>query len=421
MKTKTPFDFLAQNLFYFWLLSLPFYRFSIIKTFSVDNLLAPVLMMLWLFTSPVNDSAMRRARIKEISYITILFGTFAFGQLLTIINTNELIWSKLYQLTKLSFYFFIPALYIKDLVSFKKANSVLIVLALAGCISALLVSLGLLHLPVERFSPSRIGIEDLPKAIGLFGAYGDMALLISYTFLLTISSPKKDYLFGYGSKKVKAFVIFIIFLGILGLQSRNIVLTLMTAIFFYNLIKATSKMSAKFRTMALGLSFFLTTIALAVLLFFADDFINLLSQWGGKQAESTAMGRLEQYQIALKLISESPVIGVKAVIYEMHTSFIDSVHNLWLKVGLQGGLISLIPLILLLINAFKKALKNLAMDSPPEKYVISVFIICMFVSTQFNPSGTIVFWVMLSVATSLSWVYGHEPVTDIRDLYDRQK
>ena len=156
--------------------------------------------------------------------------------------------------------------------------------------------------------------------------------------------------------------------------------------------------------MLLAYFFFPTIVALTALFFLGDYIVKFISELGGKQAATTAFGRLEQYEFAWKLILESPIIGVKAKTYETYPSLIDHSHNLWLKVFVQGGLVSLIPLVLLLVNAFRKAFKNLAKNSFQEKYVASVFIFCMFVSTQFNPSGTFVFWVMLSVSSSITWV-----------------
>ena len=94
MENKTIFDSFAQNLFCLWLLSLPFYRFSVFKTLSVDNIIGPALIVLWVFTSPANDPEIRRTRIKEISLIFFLFSVFMFGQILMSIFTKELIWQK---------------------------------------------------------------------------------------------------------------------------------------------------------------------------------------------------------------------------------------------------------------------------------------------------------------------------------------
>ena len=155
--------------------------------------------------------------------------------------------------------------------------AVLIVVALVGCISAFLVSIGILQLPVERFSPSRIDLIDLPKSIGLFSAYGDMALLISYTMLLTISLPKEDYLFGFGSKKMRALVIFLIMLGLLGCQSRNIVLTLMTAIVCYKILKAIQKRSARSRAIAPGLLLFpIIVLSLTLSIIYSENIVVIL-------------------------------------------------------------------------------------------------------------------------------------------------
>jgi len=59
------------SLFFIWVLSLLFYQFSIFGTFSVGNLLAPFLFVVWLVNSGLRGQSIPACHVKNIKFKTV--------------------------------------------------------------------------------------------------------------------------------------------------------------------------------------------------------------------------------------------------------------------------------------------------------------------------------------------------------------
>ena len=86
-------------------------------------------------------------------------------------------------------------------------------------------------------------------------------------------------------------------------------------------------------------------------------------------------------------------MGVDTVTYEKYAVLIEGIHNMWLKELMQGGVFSVIALLVLLVFSLNNAAKCLyANASCLSAKLKIVMVFAILLSTQFNPSGTSVFW-----------------------------
>ena len=142
---------------------------------------------------------------------------------------------------------------------------------------------------------------------------------------------------------------------------------------------------------------------------FWQPLIDLVSSLGGSsEAAGTVAARLDQYTFGLSLIKDNLILGADPYTLEKMSHEISYIHNMWLKELVQGGLIALISVFLIYIRGMKKMTENLIIN--PQDFAARsrlVLIFVMLVSTQFNPAGTAVYWMMLGL------IYAHvhaEPV-----------
>lgn len=394
---------LATSVFYVWLLSLPFYNISVIGTLSVDNILAPLLVLLWPFSGNSRPQQSSRFRNRQLLIVTGLMGVYGVSQLLSILDAPSAFWLTAYGNARRSLYFLIPIFYINDVAMLRRVNSLAIVITLMGSASAFLVAMGILHLEATRFSPSRIGLDLIPKSTGLIGSYGDLALLSAYTALLTIALGKKIYFFGLDLPLIKTGVLAIVFLGLVGSQSRSMLITLCAAICVYMSLRFFSKRRGANRLMWIVFIISLAIPTAAGVGFFEAEITNFLSQLGGKSAEGTAQTRLIQYQFALREFAKSPLLGVPGDVYARYTEAIYGIHNMWLRTALQGGLVSMAALALLIVKALVGAMRRIDdIELNVEARVTSSLMIAFLLTTLFYPALTQLFWVVFGIATSVS-------------------
>lgn len=389
---------LAEKLFYIWVLSLPFYRFSLFGTLSLDNLLGPILIVLWLLIRPSATPQFAQKQEKNIFIIGTILAIYFFAHTITLINTQTAGFTSIYiMVTDLS-YFVVPLLYVRNERVSSRMEDCILAITLIGAISAFLSAIGLLHLEVTRYSTSRIDIEglDLTRSIGLFGAFGDMALLSAFSIMLAMSPKRKLLLFVKRSRFMIIVILLSIFLGLVGSQSRNMIVTIVISIFLFMLVRRWSNRNSnwipKFYALLIA-----GGLSLAIFLgLFWEPLTELLSNWGGKQASGTAHGRLEQYQLAWELLKDNPLTGAAPELREAMINIIAHIHNMWLKELVQGGLIAVFAMIALIIHGMRNATRCLHINPGDETARITlVLLVAMIVSTQFNPSGTSVFWMLL--------------------------
>ena len=81
---------------------------------------------------------------------------------------------------------------------------------------------------------------------------------------------------------------------------------------------------------------------------------------------------------------------------ERLSTSIGYIHNMWLKELVQGGIAAIMALLLLLFRGFYNSTTYLVIDSRDDAARARLaFLVAMLASTQFNPSGTAVFWMLL--------------------------
>ncbi len=382
-----------------WLFSLPFSQFSVVGTLSVDNILGPLLIVLWLFVKRRNDLCSYNIRLKHNTIVFILIFIYFLAHMASLLMTQVMAWRTSYILISDLTYFVVPILYLSDEKLRRRSVDVIVIITMIGCISAFLASLGILHLEGARFSPGRLGVTWLPKTVGLFSTYGDMALLMSYTLLVAFSKTTKQLLFGKKNFVKILLVCVVVILGFMGSQSRNIFLTVVIAIalllYLVWLQKLTSRWK-KFYFMSIAAGFL---IAIMGLFFYGQYISDSLSGMGGtNSSEATAEARLSQYNFAWQILKNNSLFGASEKIllkYELEITFI---HNMWLKELVQGGVIALLAIFGLIVIGMKNIARCIEYN-PQIPYLRAslVLLVVMFVSTQFNPSGTSIFWMLLGM------------------------
>lgn len=386
--------------FAIWFLILPFTVISSIYLgmTALDKLMAPVLVVLWFMLLMIGNY---RFDQKKLAIILVAFAFF-FLRNISKIGDSALYASLLWEDAIRFGYFCLPILYIDNLAKVRTACKLVSINAVVGCVSAFLVALGLLTLPYERFSQSRIGL-DIQKSIGLFSAYGDLAQFSAYFLLLAIFVPA-SLRFGNKNKAGKLLGILalvIVIMGLIGNQSRSFFLSVIAAIFMALVFRSRSKKNAN--KMLFNLLFIAAGMsALAIVAISFTHITGLLAGMGGSQAEKTAMGRLEQYQYAFGLIKEYPIFGVDAAYFATYGEYVHGIHDMWLGQLTRGGFASGIVLAGLLFMIFRASLKLL--DNPQAKQhgIAAIgYMVAVLVSTLFYPADTALFWTLLGMNAAI--------------------
>ena len=391
---------ISEYIFYVWLLSLPFYRFDLVGTLSFDQIFGPVLVVTWLLFRPRLDADFAKSQAGNIVVGIILLLVFYLSHAATLISTQEAIWKYTYRFLTDVAYFMIPIMYVRSRLIQRRAEDCIVAIALAGAATSFLAAMDLLHLATERESTSRIAIEGLniTRSTGLFGAFGDMAILSAFTLMLVITFSRETLLFFRRNLLITIGVPLVILLGFIGSQSRNMALTVIVSLALYSLIGLWSRRGINWIP---NFYVFLISsiVALAfTLYFFIDPLFEQVASLGGKSAMGTAHGRLEQYQKGMELLDGHYIIGAPAATQEDWGWFIHAIHNMWIKEFVLGGLLAIFAMLTFLVVGMVKTTAYLRADAGDQAARFRlVLIISLLVSTQFNASGTSVFWVVLGM------------------------
>ena len=401
--------------FFLFVLSLPFTRYSLVANYSLDNILALLLPVLAFFLRPPVGAEALRGWIVCLLWSGVCYLIFATGWLLSYFNDPLLLKERLFALVKDLLYFSIPLLYLRSGYAFRQVKGVLILLTAIAALSALLASLGLIHLPADRFESSRIGVEWLPKAIGLFSNYGDVAMLYAVTGVLLISHQRSALPWGLGQPFVKLTIWLTLLLGLVGNQSRNVLVTTLAAMLVYLGLRALEReQRQKNRLLLLSAVVAGALVLLGLVVLFGQAMVDEVSQLGGAGAAGTARARLNSYQQAVQLIAREPWLGITLETYRSWGSLADGIHNMWLKIMLNGGFVSLMAMLALLWGAFRGLRKSGLVASAEfhrDRAVIGSLFIALLLASQFYGAMTSVWWMLLGVVMSfgcLKWQYANE-------------
>ncbi len=368
---------------------------------GLDKILAPMLLVLSLYL----NRTMETARLNRIAvYVLIAFALIFVKNISFLFDTavlRELIWTDLIR----AGYFIVPLLYISDMKSFHRAAWLITAVAIIGLVSAFLVAIGVLTLPVDRFEISRIGVEGIRKSIGIFTAYGDLAQFAAFAIVWVILVP------GVRNSKSRKwvflrFAMLIVFvLGLIGAQSRNVLMSGMLALVIYWLLKKLVRSGADTRIMASMLVGIVSVTILSFTIFFSTSVVDGLSNVGGGLAKSTAAARLDQYAVGWDVIKSSPLLGISAEEYIATRGYVNHIHNMWIRIAAIGGIFSALILATLLVRIFR-LLRQSAYVSGKQKetVVVTCYFGVMLFSSLFYGGMTELFWVLLGVATSLTCI-----------------
>ncbi len=392
----------AFLLFSSWVLILPFSVLSSIyftvAGLSVDKVIAPTLIVVWLCLLLAGRVKLRVNRFFLLIHLLIFF----FIRNISFLDNTSVFLESMWRDAILLAYFTLPVLYIDNINSVNTALKLVSINAVVGCVSAFLVALGVIELPYERFSDSRIGYAAIEKSIGFITSYGDVAQLAAFFLIAGLFMPDKLFPGGKITQRfVKLSVLLIVVMGLIGNQSRSYLLSVTLAYFVVLFFSYRSKRSTN-TTLVDLLTFVLVVCLLPLMLLTASDLISSLAGMGGAQAKETADARLQQYQMAFSLIRENPLLGIGSEFYERYSDFAHGVHNLWIGQMTRGGLISTLLLFTfmfrILIGCIRLFRRNVT-----KRYakVLIGYMAAVFVSTLFYPADSSIFWALLGICSAM--------------------
>src|SRR4030066_425414 len=148
-----------------WLLAQPFHLFSVTGSFSVDNIIAPLLFIFLvarLFSASLHLSGVQT---RNLIWTMVAIFLYLVSHTISLVGTQYLVWSSMYGIAKSMLYFLLPVLFIQDERDLRRASDLMIVVMFVGCVTALMSALGLVSFEFAREAESRINVAYLPKSV----------------------------------------------------------------------------------------------------------------------------------------------------------------------------------------------------------------------------------------------------------------
>lgn len=388
-------------LLFIWVLSMPFYQFSVVGSFSVDNLLAPVLLLIWLAQITIGGHSVATYQANNIVKSIIVAVFYFSAHIIGLIGTQDAIWHSAYTAATSMLYFILPILFIRsidDLNSFKNA---IIVIAIIASISGLLSALGIIELEFARQAESRIGVAELQKSIGVFSSYGDVGILLSLALLVVIA--KYENISRIRSCLMIALIVVVCLIAIISMQSRNIVLTIIAAVVSYGLIGRLVRISNSWNYILYALIIITATISVMAVTLFYEPLLKLVQSIGGtKESAGTVAHRLEQYGVMWDLVKDRVWVGIEPHVHERYMDKISLTHNIWLKELVQGGVITVVAMLTIFWRALIIQVDNYRRGCMSDDALVFLSsVLGMLVATQFYPGGTLIFWCILGACSAM--------------------
>ncbi len=399
----------AFILFSIWFLLLPFSRLSAlyfsVADLAVDKIMAPFLVLIWLALFLGGGYTLGK---KKLQLLILVFVFFAVRNI-SFFDNASLFSERVWRDAILFGYFALPILFIDNLKRVDIAGKMISVNAVIACLSAFLVALSIITLPYDRFAESRIGFEGIQKSIGLITSYGDVAQLAAFLLLFALFMPGKILPVGKNTQKlIMLIVLLVIIMGLIGNQSRSYLLSIVfaftTALFYSYRSKVVN--TSLIDAMAL-LSIL---VMLPFIMFMSGEIASSLASIGGKGAMGTASARLGQYELAFSLIREYPLLGIDAEYYLKNPYFAHGVHNFWLGQLTTGGIVSVMLLLVIVINIFRRCINLFKSDNDNTlgyAKVLVGYLAAVFLSVLFYPADNSLFWALLGMCTSIIYTLGN--------------
>ncbi len=385
--------------FALWILSVPFYQIGLVGTLSADNLLTILVLITWTFTAPF--SVGDKSRIISISIVLVLIFIHVLIIMITFTTRGTLneFFSVLSTELKFKSYFLVPLLCISNHSQYIRALVLLSVDGLMISSAAFLQATGLLNLSFSRsVAGDRLGIEGISRSPGLFANYGDIAILLTMTLLVVVFLYPR-LRFGRSVLLRYPFISLIV-LGVIASQSRNVMLSVLIGFSTYWFFIQIMLNRAKVRGIKL---LFLIPFGICALLAFYYSLPAIMEVIVGSGGiRGSVLDRIEQYQIAFKLISDGPVLGMSAEHQIRHNEFINSVHNLWLIYMLKGGILTVLPLLGLIWMSLRWAIRPISSDGSDWSIrvgatVASMTMVIFASSMVYVAHSSILFWITFGI------------------------
>jgi len=405
MLLKQTTDRLAFFIFSVWILLLPFSVFTkyYMGNMAIDKLLAPLLLGLWLILFATSRYSLSKAKV----YLLCLAAAFFIARNLSFFADLS-IGSDYFWADAVNFgYFCLPLLFVDTAARSKIALRLVSVNAMFGCISVFLVALGVISLPIQRLSASRVGIEALPKSIGLFVSYGDLAQYAAMLVLIAVFVPAVFANNKSTRRALRLFVSIIVVAGLIGAQSRSYFLSVVGSLSISAILLYQSKRVGIAKSLlVLVIAGLLGAILLPVTY---GPIVDALTGMGGSEGVHTARGRLYLYDLAIDVIGRHSIFfGVDAAFYRTSPDFAQSIHNIWLSQMTRGGLVSVLLLMVLLYRVLSRAIRVAKVKEFRHVGIVTVgYMVAVLISTLFYPGDSNLFWTLLGIMSGI--VYSVRP------------
>lgn len=388
-------------LFTAWVLSIPFYHFSLIGSLSLDNIIAPILFVYLILQISMQAQSLTKEQIRNLMITLVTVLVYLVSHTINLLTTESLVWSSIVTVAKSMLFFLLPILFIRSEKDLRYASYLIILVMFLGSASALMSALGVVKFEFARQAESRINLDVLPKSVGLFTSFGDMALLISISIMLAINGMKTKVFF---SKSAFLVVLTFSVMGMISMQSRNMAFTILLSVVAYYVIgwwRKTHTLKTKlYSSLVAGIVF-----SVFVLLFFGGPLLEWVEGLGGtNEAKATVEDRLEQYMFAWSLVENRILLGADSNLYEKYELVISFIHNMWLKELVRSGLFGIIAILWIYIRALDRQIDIYNNNQLSISRCYVGLLIGLLVVTQFYPADTQVFWLLLGIATAMPTV-----------------
>ena len=392
---------LIAPLSFLWLLSLSLYKFSLLGSFSLDNLLAPLLFLLIIFGMFIGSVRPTSEQRRNLFWAVVTVFAYLMAHSLNLIVTQSAVWVSLVTVAKSMLYFLLPIMFITSEQQLKRANDAIIVLMLVGCITALMQSMGIMNLSFVRHASARFDLEGFEKTVGFLGSYGDVGMLTSLALLLVVGGRKGRVFFGRGSWVKIAIVVIATLAGMIAMQSRNLVLTVIVSIgaFVYlGYIRKRRSWRGKFYMTLIGG----VGLSAVLIVLYADSLIAWVQSIGGThEAAATVSARLSQYKFGWSLLQGRLLVGADPAVLQSNQMLVVFIHNMWLKELVEGGLPAVAAMLWFYIRAIRNQVSRY--HEAPGRFEARCYLALLtglLLATQFYPGATYIYWVLLGIATA---------------------
>jgi O-antigen ligase len=393
------------NAFFFYLLCYPF---TFLEQFNlggirVDNIFVVVISSLALLKVAITEGQNELPmviRSRRVGRNIILMMLFSLGVFLSLLSVGETLtlWVKSVG-SVLSF--IIPILLIRNERDFLSAITFLKIAAFVLAVSAILCSFKMMQF--EYFTPKvnyRSPVEETLGSTGLmdsrggFGAYMAMVLPFVFLSLSSFFEERKKTLLKHGIPfLVNLLLLMVILISIVLSGSRATWLMAITVTGLYIAFYMASRIGLK-NTVILGI-----TLGVILGITFSDVLENVI-KFVNSFAPGSLPERLENDWAAILTIIKHPIFGIghEKIFFISDTYMV--VHNLFLSIGAEHGLISLVPVFLIFLFTFRMLVDTVRRASAKDRkigFCLIIAFIGMLVNLMFYAGGEKHIWLNLGL------------------------